>query len=219
MAQIILFDSIKGGVGKSTLAAQFTVYLLKKGKKVAIFDGDSQQSMGYWAIRRNHSEKDLEPVPIIDSSKPESINLVKEQVDFIIADSAGVDSRVGRFLLSVADIVVSPLQPSQSSIDTLMKHNNVLNEALAVRKRKFKSYYVLNMCSTHSFDEKRKDSLEFLNDKKKAKQICSEVIQTPIYKRELLDTTFSDGESCFDKKRSNKSKTEISLVIDKILGV
>lgn len=219
MAQIILFDSIKGGVGKSTLAAQFTVYLLKKGKRVAIFDGDSQQSMGYWAIRRNRSEKDLEKVTIIDPSTPEKISQFKEQFDFIIADSAGVDSKIGRLLLSIADIVISPLQPKQSSIDTIAKHNKVLNEALAVRKRKFKSFYVLNMCSTHSWDEKRKEALAFLNNKKQAKQICSDVIQTPIYQRELLDTAFSNGESCFDKEHSNKSKTEIGLVIDKILEV
>lgn len=218
MGQVILFDSIKGGVGKSTLAAQFVVYLLKQGKKVAVFDGDSQQSMAYWAMRRNRSEKGLEKVVVIDSSEPNSINIAKKQYDFVIADSAGFDSKIGRYLLSIADIVVSPLQPKQSSIDTIAKHNLVLNEALNVRKNKFKSFYVFNMCSTHNWDKKRKDSLLFLTTKKKNKQIVSDVIQSPVYYRELLDTTFSDGESCFDKSYSNKSKTEIGLVIDHILG-
>lgn len=219
MAKIILFDSIKGGVGKSTLAAQFAVYLLKKGKKIAVFDGDSQQSLGYWSIRRNHSEKPLEKITVIDSSEPMRINEMSKQLDYIIADSAGVDSQIGRYLLSIADVVVSPLNPKQSSIDTIAKHNKILNEAILARKSKFQSFYVLNMCSTHSWDKKRMDSLNFLNAKKQAKQIISDVIQTPIYQRELLDTTFSDGETCFDKKYSNKSKTELSLVINKILGV
>lgn len=218
MAMIILFDSIKGGVGKSTLAAQFAVYLLKKGKKVAIFDGDAQQSMGYWAIRRNVSDKGLEKIDIINSSDPNNINSAKSNFDFIIADSAGVDSRIGRFLLTVADIVVSPLQAKQSSIDTVTKHNGVLSDALKVRQKKFKSYYVLNMCSTHSWDEKRKSALDFLNQKRKDKQILSEVLQTPIFHRELLDTTFSNGESCFDKEGAHKSKNEMRLVIEKILG-
>lgn len=218
MAKIVLFNSIKGGVGKSTLAAQFVVYLLKKGKNIAVFDGDSQQSLGYWTLRRNHSDKNLEKVFVIDSSEPSNIEKYRDKFDYIVADSAGIDSTMGRFLLSVADVIVSPLHPKQSSIDTLSKHNNLLEQALSVRKKKFKSYYVLNMCSTHSWDKKRSDSLAFLNKKRQEKQICSDVIQTPIYQRELLDTTFSDGESCFDRDYSNKSKNELSLVIDKILG-
>lgn len=219
MTKIVLFNSIKGGVGKSTLAAQFVVYLSKKGKKVAVFDGDSQQSMGYWALRRNnHSDKSLEKIFVIDSSEPQNIEKYRDKFDYIIADSAGIDSTMGRFLLSVADVIVSPLHPKQSSIDTLAKHNTLLEKALSVRKKKFKSFYVLNMCSTHSWDKKRADSLSFLNKKRQEKQICSDVIQTPIYQRELLDTTFSDGESCFDRDYSNKSKNELSLVIGKILG-
>lgn len=219
MAKIVLFDSIKGGVGKSTLAAQFVVYLIKKGKSVAIFDSDSQKSMEYWALRRNMSNKGLETVSVIDASDVNNINSSKNKFDFIIADSVGADSKIGRYLLSITDIVVSPLNAKQSSIDTVAKHNKVLNEALGIRTTPFQSFYLLNMCSTNRFDTKRKDAFNFLNDKKREGKICSEVIQTAIYHREILDTTFGNGETCFDTIRSNKSKNELSLVIGKILGV
>ena len=43
MAKLILFNSIKGGVGKSTLAAQTAVFLTDFGR-VAIMDCDPQQT-------------------------------------------------------------------------------------------------------------------------------------------------------------------------------
>lgn len=218
MAQVILFDSIKGGVGKSTLAAQFAVYLIKKGMRVALYDSDAQKSLSYWAMRRERSEKGLEPVYLIDSSDANNLLKAKSEFDFIIADSVGADSKIGRTLLTLADVVISPLNAKQSSLDTVSKHNKILEESLGIRKQSFKSYYVLNMCSTHNWDVKRKEALDSLNSKRASGKICSEVIQTPIFHRELLDTTFGNGESCFDVDYSHKSKNELSLVINQILG-
>ena len=51
MGHIVLFDSVKGGVGKSTLLAQFAVGLGQK-YNVAVMDCDPQKSVETWAIRR-----------------------------------------------------------------------------------------------------------------------------------------------------------------------
>ena len=51
MAKIILFNSVKGGVGKSTLAAQTAVFLASLGR-VAVIDCDPQQNLNRWAMRR-----------------------------------------------------------------------------------------------------------------------------------------------------------------------
>lgn len=43
MNSIVLFDSVKGGVGKSTLLAQFAVALSQKKYNVAIMDCDHSE--------------------------------------------------------------------------------------------------------------------------------------------------------------------------------
>ena len=51
MAKIILFNSVKGGVGKSTLAAQTAVFLASLGR-VAVFYTKPQKNLMVWAWRR-----------------------------------------------------------------------------------------------------------------------------------------------------------------------
>ena len=51
MGKIVLFDSVKGGVGKSTLLVQF-VCAMAKTKKIAAMDCDPQGSLEKWAFLR-----------------------------------------------------------------------------------------------------------------------------------------------------------------------
>lgn len=211
MATIIVFDSIKGGVGKSTLAVQFAVLLSKK-YRVSIMDGDAQQSLNVWLFRRKQASKAYNDIGLVTNVE----GLKSDKYDYIIADSAGVDSQIGRYLLGVADIIISPLKPSQVDLDTISKHDSVLREAAKLNK-KLKAFYILNMCATHIWDKKRGETLDYLNNLREKNKIFASVVQCPIYKRELLSTAFGDGESCFDKKY-NKSQGEIECAMNEILG-
>lgn len=66
MAKFILFNSIKGGVGKSTLAAQTAVFLAGFGR-VAVMDCDPQQNLNRWLMRRNEAgeifQRKISPLP------------------------------------------------------------------------------------------------------------------------------------------------------------
>lgn len=213
MGKIILFDSIKGGVGKSTLTVQVVVAMVKQAKKVAVMDCDPQNSVNKWVYRRHTGglEKGFEPL------EPNLDFLVESRnsYDYIIVDSAGADTETGRRLLLLADYVVSPLQPTEAALDTVLDHNNIINEAKKHNK-KMLSFYVLNDCSTHSKDKEAAESLEMLLQFKKNKEIVSDVVPQLIYSRKILKSSFGKGETCFDSK-ANKARDEIQSVIDYIL--
>jgi virC1 protein len=112
MTKFVLFNSIKGGVGKSTLAAQTAVFLADFGR-VAVMDCDPQQNLNRWLMRRNEAggkflKKNFPPLPADLDFSSKNLN----QFDFVVIDSAGVDSKTGRKALLNADYLISPLKPS-----------------------------------------------------------------------------------------------------------
>ncbi|HHF3391694.1 TPA: ParA family protein [Haemophilus influenzae] len=216
MAKIIFFGSIKGGVGKSTLAAQFAVYL-SQSYKVGVLDCDPQQTLNKWVIRRleagdKFNSENLELLP--------NLSVLQKQLrkfDYVVIDSAGVDSSIGREVLRFADFCISPLKPSQADFDTLLDHNEIVQDIKTKFNQDLKSYYLLNMCSTHSKDKERPETFDLLHYLESQQQINSNVLDKAIFDRKILRSTFSEGATCFDEK-ANKSRDEIKAVIDEILG-
>ena len=212
MAKIILFNSVKGGVGKSTLAAQTAVFLASLGR-VAVIDCDPQQNLNRWAMRRAEAgeifKRKTPPLPTDLDFSSKNLN----QFDFVVIDSAGVDSQTGRKALLNADYLISPLKPSQADLDTILDHDDIVRQAKEYNQ-KLRSFYVLNMCSTHHKDNEREDTLKEL----KSVELASFVLDDVIFERKILRTSFSEGGSCFEQKH-NKSADELETILMKILEV
>ena len=212
MAKIILFNSVKGGVGKSTLAAQTAVFLASLGR-VAVIDCDPQQNLNRWAMRRAEAgeifQRKISPLPTDLDFSSKNLN----QFDFVVIDSAGVDSQTGRKALLNADYLISPLKPSQADLDTILDHDDIVRQAKEYNQ-KLRSFYVLNMCSTHHKDNEREDTLKEL----KSVELASFVLDDVIFERKILRTSFSEGGSCFELKH-NKSADELETILMKLLEV
>lgn len=212
--KVIIFNSIKGGVGKSTLAAQ-TIAYLSSYAKVGVFDADPQQTISTWIARRAEANPEgMQNIAVL----PLDVDLSQSDLglDYVVIDSTGIDSEIGRKLLLEAGFVVSPLRPSQADIDTLLVHNELIQGA-KVHNAKIKLFYVLNACSTNWRDKERGDSLAVLKYLVESNTIQAEIIENPIFDRAILRSTFSEGYSCFDVK-GNKSQMEIKAILDIIFG-
>lgn len=212
--KVVIFNSIKGGVGKSTLAAQTISYLSHIGKSVGIFDADPQQTLTKWVERRNEAgEEYMNNIQLLPLDFDFSTSKV---LDYVVIDSTGIDSEIGRRMLLEADIVISPLRPSQADIDTTLTHNNLIQGAKQ-HNDKLKLFYLLNACSTNWRDKERCDALSILNYLLDEKMIDAQVLNQAIFDRAILRSTFSEGLSCFDGKM-NKSRKEIKEIIELIIG-
>lgn len=135
---IIVFGNEKGGTGKSTLAMNVVVYLLKAGFKVATIDLDARQgTLSRYIENRKESPLHLDlpkhkAIFIKDlESKAESITAETEEFNqtildasdchFIVIDTPGTNTYLSRLGHSYADTLVTPMNDSFIDLDMLAK--------------------------------------------------------------------------------------------------
>jgi chromosome partitioning protein len=131
----------KGGSGKSTVAMHITIALMKLNERVATIDLDSRQKTFTHYIENRHDwtqhiARDLEIpnhvyfVENMDHPTAEDEaadgKALTDQIDtlardnsFIVIDTPGRNSYLGRLALSMADVVVTPLNDSFVDLDVL----------------------------------------------------------------------------------------------------
>ena len=156
---ILLFGSIKGGVGKTTLATNI-LYLRSKEKKrkMLLIDTDEQESATEW-----HEQRTYRDIPVHWDCKffttedfhklveTGGIDKLKEYYEDIIIDTAGRLCKAQRCALTVADKFLVPFRPSFFDVNTLRHINTLLSEALKVNS-KLQTFAVINQADSKGTD-------------------------------------------------------------------
>ena len=140
-AHVIVVGNEKGGSGKSTVAMNLAIALLKSGQRVATIDLDTRQrsftnyveNRRAWAayIARdleipNHvclDEKVEKPAADDDAAASkalaDTIDTLSESSDFIIVDTPGHNSLLTRMAHALANTLITPLNDSFVDFDVL----------------------------------------------------------------------------------------------------
>jgi chromosome partitioning protein len=140
-ARVIVIGNEKGGSGKSTVAMHLTIALLKSKQSVATLDLDSRQktfthyieNRYAWAQQaglnleipdhryfvENSDHPSAEDEAADGNALLEQINALKQSHGFVVIDSPGRDSYLGRLAHSLADTLVTPLNDSLVDLDVL----------------------------------------------------------------------------------------------------
>lgn len=147
---IILCGGEKGGSGKTTIATNIAVWLLKQGRDVLIVDADPQMNASRWADRRANNDT----LQLITCSQKTG-EIRKHVVDLagryddVVIDAGGRDSKELRSALLVAHIVLFPLRPSQFDLETIPHLSELLELAAEMRESPPEAHIVLSQCPTH----------------------------------------------------------------------
>ncbi len=150
---IVCFGGIKSSCGKTTLATNLAVLLTSWGKKVLLVDSDEQRCASDWAELRE-SLGILTPwttVQLIGSTVGAQINKMRHNYDYIIVDTGGVDRVSQRAALTVADILIVPVQPRNLDIWKIGRLTSLLSEVRA-ENPKLIAYSVLNCAECEGKD-------------------------------------------------------------------
>lgn len=140
-ARVIVIGNEKGGSGKTTTAMHLIVYLLNSGFKVASIDlDDRQRSLTHYVENRKNSinthNLDLRIPdhfnlsPSTEDSKKQSelddeiilktcVNQLRDSYDFIIIDTPGNNTAMGRAAHSIANTVITPVNDSFIDLDLI----------------------------------------------------------------------------------------------------
>lgn len=132
---IIVVGGIKGGAGKSTIAVNLAVARSTR-HKVLLADGDDQLSTTMWAAQRDldHPNKspNLSHIRILGIDARSSLQTFKPEYEDIIVDVGGRDTTTQRAALSVANLLLIPLQPRSVDLWTLGNVSEVVGEVLTI---------------------------------------------------------------------------------------
>lgn len=122
MGKILVIGGIKGGIGKSTLAANLAVLAARAGKDVLLIDADPQETTATWAAARaDHSGvlASVTTVTIVGKQIREELKRLTGKYQTIIVDAGARDTTTQRAALSVADLVLLPFPPRGPDLWTL----------------------------------------------------------------------------------------------------
>lgn len=141
-AHLIVLANEKGGSGKSTTAVHVAVALAHAGYRVAALDLDARQQTlaRYFENRATYAAKRDVALPMADiavldddGELPAALAAWADH-DFVIIDTPGRDSRLGRAAMARADTLITPLNDSFIDFDLI---GHVDPETYAVTKPSF----------------------------------------------------------------------------------
>jgi len=138
----ISLTNTKGGVGKSTIAVHFAVWLYDQGASVALLDADKQCSSSQW-IGEAEPKITARTAAIPEECLSEGRALARSH-DFVVGDSPGEDDNLSRTMLILADLAIFPIGPSILDFRSSANATAILAYAQKLRNERPEGRIVLN---------------------------------------------------------------------------
>ena len=153
---VISFNSIKGGVGKSTLAVNFAAWLVKEGHDVLLVDGDEQETSSDFTAWREQTkgETGYTLVNMTGANLRKQVESLRVKYDHIVIDTGGRDTTSQRAALSVADVAMIPFAPRSFDLWTINKVIDVIDEIQSIRDKPLTVYTFLSRADIKSADNR-----------------------------------------------------------------
>ena len=130
---IYTVGGIKGGSGKTTIATNLAVYLLKQGRDVILIDADDQESATDFTSFRHQSlggDIGYTAVKVTGRELNASVARLATKCDDIVIDTGGRDTVSQRSALTISHVYLVPFAPRSLDIWTLRKVENLIGEVM-----------------------------------------------------------------------------------------
>lgn len=108
----IVFASPKGGAGKTTSAVLLATELAQSGGNVTVIDADPNRNISEWATRAGRPDNLTVITNAAEDTIIDHIERAAATVPWAVVDLEGTASLVVSYAISMADLVVIPLQGS-----------------------------------------------------------------------------------------------------------
>lgn len=174
---LIVIGGQKGGGGKTTTATNIATMRVREGRDTHLYDIDPQRTATLWASRRD--ENPGNNLPRVSSSQKvldkRTINVgavirnellaMMPKYEDIIIDAGGADNEALRAALSLADVAIFPIIPSEFDMWTFEALSNLVASAQG-KDGKLRSRVLLNKVNTNPATAKSEiaDCDDFLSD-------------------------------------------------------
>ncbi len=207
MNKIIVIAHQKGGVGKSTIAANLATELSKKFK-VDVIDLDLQKSLTYYNNLRSNSGLDfLNIIPVDSPNMLKSI--INNNQKLLLIDAGGYDSDINRVAISGADILITPVSDSGIELVGLLAFRNILRDIRKLRPD-IVANILLNKIHTRAGATSLNEIYSFVDNNSEFARLKTILRDRIDYKR-----AFDCGKSVIEF--NNKAAQEMNDLIDEVI--
>ena len=204
---VIVLAHQKGGVGKSTIAANISVELAKICD-LSVIDLDMQKSLTYFNNIR--SKLGLQSLDILNINSAEELKKsINQNKRVLLIDVGGFDSDLNRIAILGADLLITPVSDAGIELVGLLAFRNILREIKKHRPDLVASI-LLNKIHTQT-KASLKGINEFIASNHEFKQMNAILRYRVDYKK-----AFDKGQSVVEVK--NKATNEMKILIEEIIN-
>jgi chromosome partitioning protein len=159
---IVLFGGEKGGTGKSTLATNLAVWLVRHGRDVILIDTDQQRTASHWVDRRN-ALNGLGTVHCAErrGNVFHALRDLAKRYDEVIVDAGGRDSEELRTAMVGAHHLYMPLKASQPDLETSLHMDELVKLALGMNQD-LQARAIISMAPTNPAINEAQEAMELL---------------------------------------------------------
>ncbi|RMP46444.1 Stability/partitioning determinant [Pseudomonas savastanoi pv. retacarpa] len=213
---VILFASDKGGVGKSTTAANMAVMMSSKGKSVIILKTDQNPDLMTWAEIRSTAGLSIIPVHEAYRDVSSEILRLKPMCDVLLVDCPGHDSAEFRSALTVVDTLITLIKPS-----SMFEKGTLTNLTETVRTAQYKhgnaalKAYVL---MTRIKPNKVPDAIA-LDEELRSDSVWIQPLKARLSELDIYENAVNVGAGVHELERASslpKAKAQLELVAQEI---
>lgn len=205
---IITVAHKKGGVGKSTVTTNLAVTL-----GCPVLDLDGLSSSVLFNRLRQHNGK--EPINCLTAQTVDSAKeiLIKYQnsSDLLIVDSGGYDDNINRLALVAANVIITPLSPTQLDIFGLRDFEQILQKASEQFKTNIISHVLINRADVRS-----KSDVIGLQKFVAKRPTTFKLLNTILYSRKDYERAYAAGESVTEYSPNDNAALEITRLANEI---
>ena len=209
----VLLGGLKGGCGKTSLATNLAAYLAGRGADFALVDADRQRSAAKWAERRSGVVNPIFCPEKVGQGLYQFLVELEHRTPIVIVDAGGRDSVELRQALLAADVLYTPLTPSQLDIETLDELRETVRLAKAMNPV-LDARVVLSMVELGRGKDELTDARETLADYADDMTLSGSIVCRRKVYRQAVREGFGVVES--DNKLA---RLEIEALAQEIFGV
>jgi len=159
---ILVTGGIKGGTGKTTLAANLAVMRSRRERDVLLVDADDQQSASEFVAVRTEEMEDpgFTCIRLDGKAVRDQVQRLEEKYDDIIIDTGGRDTNSQRAALTIADLLLVPFGPRSLDLWTLDRVEELIGNARTINPD-LRAYAFINRADHQgSYNEETREVLE-----------------------------------------------------------
>lgn len=149
---ILAVGNLKGGVGKTTLAVNLAIALVRAGRDVLLVDGDDQgTAVAFTQLRTEQlSHPGYTAVSLQGAALRTQVRQLAPKYADIVIDVGGRDTSSLRAALTVADTLLIPVQPRSFDLWAVDRMAELVQEARAIND--IRALTVLNAADSQGKD-------------------------------------------------------------------